>query len=286
MILVTGATGTVGSEVLRLVTEAGTPARALVRSPERADSLRGFDADIVVGHFEEAGSLDDALRGADAVFLVSPAGPTQVQQETGVIDAAVRAGGTRIVKVAAIGVDSEAQGGRFVDNHRQILRHLVDSGVPHTVLAANGFQQNLLRVAAAVQERGELLQPGGSAAVSHVDARDVAAVAAHVLASDGHEGATYTVTGPVAVTYGEIAQELSDLLGQPVRYIDSDPQHSRAGMLAAGVPEWNADGLLELAAWYRTGEAAVVTDEVEKATGRPARTVRDFLAGHRGAIAR
>lgn len=284
MILVTGATGTVGSEVLAQVTAGGADTRALVRSPERADSLRGLDAHVVVGHFEDAQSLDAALHGVEVAFLVSPPSPAQVQQETAFIDAAARAGGVRIVKLAAIGVDVDGAGGRFVQNHREIGEHLRSSGVPYTVLAPNGFMQNLLRAAAPVQELGEFRQPGGSAPISHVDVRDVAAVAAHVLTSEGHEGATYTITGPEAVTYDHIAQELSAAIGRPVRYVDADPQEAREGLLSFGVPEWNADGVLELAAWYATGAAAVVTDEVSKATGRPARSVADFLAAHRGAL--
>ncbi len=125
----------------------------------------------------------------------------------------------------------------------------------------------------------------GDAAVGHVDVRDVAAVAAHVLTSEGHAGATYTITGPEALTYAQVAETMSRVLGRPVRLEEVPAEQARAGMVAAGVPEWLADGLGELDAVTRTGAAAGVTDEVQKATGHPARDLEAFLTEHRAAFA-
>ncbi len=144
--------------------------------------------------------------------------------------------------------------------------------------------QNLLGLAAGIQEQGAFFLPAGDGAVSHVDARDVAAVAAHVLTSEGHAGATYTVTGPEALTYQQVAERIGAALGKPVRYVDVPGEAARSAMVEAGMPAWVADGLVALNGVYKSGAAAQVTDEVRKATGRSPRTLPDFLADHLGAF--
>lgn len=284
MILVTGATGTVGSEVVRvLCMEREVATRALVRSPEKADALRGYDCETAVGDYGDPQSLDEAMRGVDAVFLAAPFGPEQPALEKGVIDAAIRVG-IRVVKLGALGWDTGGYG-RIGDIHADIVEHLRASGLPHTVLAPNDFLQNLFTQAASIQESSVFAMPSGDAPASSVDARDVAAVAAHVLISEGHDGASYVVTGPAALTRSDIAQRLSTLLSRDITYVDAAPAQARQGMLAAGLDEWRVDGLLELYEAARAGRSAAVTDEVRKATGRDARSVEDFLQDYRNAFA-
>lgn len=287
MILVTGATGNVGGALVARLSTSGVPARALVRSRERGDNLRGFDVDLAVGSYEDVDALRAALIGVDRVFLMSPPGPGAAEQELAVVAAVkVCAPGAHVVKLAAAGVDAGATPPvRFLQQHRKVVDGLALSGLPTTVLAPGSFQQNLLQQAGSVQEQGVLRSSVGDAAVSHVDVRDVAAVAAHVLISEGHAGATYTITGPEALTYPQVAELMTRVLGREVRHEELAPEQARAGMVGAGVPEWLADGLGELDAVYRDGAGSAVTDEVQKATGHPARTVERFLDEHRAAFA-
>ena len=283
MILVTGATGNVGSVLTAQLCDAGVPTRALVRTPETADNLRGFDCEIAVGDFTDPSVLDEALRGVDALYLLTPASSSQVDQERTIIDAAARTGGVRVVKHAVLGYDGGI--GRFGDNHARSIEHLRGSGLPHTVLAPNSFMQNLLRSAALVQQQSILPYAAGDAAISHVDVRDVAAVAAHVLTSDGHDGATYEITGAEALSYAEVVAQLSELLGREIRYVDAPPDQAREAMSAGGMPAWTVDAFDELFAAYRDGQGAKVTGEVQKATSRPACPLSEFLADHRAAFA-
>ena len=285
MILVTGATGTVGSALIEQLCGSGVPTRALVRSPERADSLRGYDCETAVGDLGDPASLGAALRGVDAMFLLSPPGPDQVALENSALDAAEQAG-VRVVKLGVIHVDSETNpGGRFIDNHRQVLERLRSGNSAWTVLAPNDYMQNALQVAGLVQERAMLPRLPAEAAVSSVDARDIAAVAAHVLTSEGHEGRVYTVTGPEALTGEQVAERFSQALGREIAHVDTTPDQMRAALTGAGVPEWTVGGLLELDEGYRSGAFAVVTDEVDKGAGRAARTWMDFATDHRNAFA-
>jgi uncharacterized protein YbjT (DUF2867 family) len=287
VILVTGATGNVGGALVASLSASGVPTRALVRSRERGDNLRGYDCDLVIGSYDDPGSLRAALAGVDRVFLLSPASEQAVEQELAVVAAVQQqAPEASVVKLAAAGVDAPGESPvRLLRSHQQVVRALADSGLPTTVLAPGSFMQNLLRQAASVQEQGALYGAIGDAAVSHVDVRDVAAVAAHVLTSDGHAGATYTITGPEALTYAQVADVFSRVLDKPVRAVDVPAEQSKAAMTGSGVPEWLADGLLELDEAYRTGAGALVTDEVQKATGRPARSVEQFVQEHRAAFA-
>lgn len=283
MILVTGATGNVGSELTAKLCATGAPTRALVRTPEKADTLRGYDCEIAVGDFADPAALDQAFEDVEALYLLTPAGAQQIDQERALLHAAVRTGNVRVVKQAVMRYDGGI--GRLGGNHARTIEQLRASGLPYTVLAPNSFMQNLLGSAGPVQQQSILPLAGGDAAVSHVDARDVAAVAAHVLTTEGHEGATYEITGPEALTYAEVAAQLSELLGREIRYIDAPPEQAHQAMLEAGMPAWSAGALDELMAAYREGKGAKVTDEVEKATGRPARPLKEFLAHHRAAFA-
>ena len=253
----------------------------MARSPERADDLRGYDVEVAIGDFAHPESLDDALRGVSAAFLACPPGPQQVAFETAFIDAAARAPQRpHIVKLASLGAAPDA-GYTFGRTHGEIIAALQASGVPHTVLCPTGFMQNLEAQAGAIGRDGVLSLPGGDAVVAHVDARDVAEVAAAILAEPGgHAGASYDLTGPAALSYAEVAEVFAAVLGRPVRYVDVPPEQARTAMTGAGTPGWLVDAVLDLAAYYRSGAAAVVTDAVERLAGRPAHSLEDFLRDH------
>lgn len=286
-VLVTGATGTTGGALVTLLTVGGAadgPVRVMVPSPEDADDLRGFDVEIVTGNFDDPETLDDALKGIEAAFLVSPAGPDLAQRELAFLDAVERSPERpHVVKLAALGWEDPKS--RLSADHGTVVERLRSSGIRHTVLAPNGFLQDLLRFAAMIQEESALLLPAGDGAVSHVDARDVAAVAAHVLGKPApHEGRSYEVTGPDAVTYTQVAEQISAVAGRRIGYVDTPPDQVRERLLGYGWSEWTVDGMLEVYAAYAGGAAAVVTDEVQKATGRPARNLPTFLKEHGGAF--
>ncbi|MDQ6651079.1 MAG: SDR family oxidoreductase [Actinomycetota bacterium] len=282
MILVTGATGTVGGHLLAQLDLAGTPVRALVRTPEKADVLKGYDAEVAVGDLARPETLRAALAGVDRVFLLSPPSPDQPALEKSLIDAAAASGRPHVVKLASIGF--RADGEVIGRNHAEVVDHLKASGLPYTVLAPNFFMQNLLLSASTIQEQGALFQSAGDGAAAHVDARDVAAVAAHVLTSEGHEGAVYPVTGPAALTFDEVAATFSRVLGREVRHVDVPVEQARQAMVAGGMDDWLANAMAGLSEIYREGSAAEVSDEVEKATGSPARSLEAFVRDHRGAF--
>ncbi|MFD5461865.1 NAD(P)H-binding protein [Kitasatospora sp. NPDC127059] len=284
MIVVTGATGTVGSKVVVGLRERGQEVRALVRAGSAGPAEWDAEVERVAADFTDPASLDAALDGADTVYLLVAVHPEMARHEQNVIDAAVRTGRRpRIVLHAAAGIEYRPEGVRFVGAHLAGLDHLKASGLPWTVLGPNGFYQNFLGTAPTVKA-GHLAVPGGEGAVSYVDARDVAAAAVEVLATEGHEGAAYTLTGPAALTHGELAEQLGTAAGHPVAYAALTPEVALDGLLNLGWDPWRAEGMVELYGLYASGQASAVTSDIEKLTGRPPRSFAEFAAEHADAF--
>ena len=275
MILVTGATGNVGSEAVRLLAARHHPVRALVRNPSRASRWGDF-AEIVTGDFDRPDTLDAAMRGIDTVLLVSPAEPAQ---EIAVIDSAVRQGVTHVVKVT-----SKASADSPVDRRRgqaQIEAHLKATGLAYTLLRPNAYMQNLLALAPQVKQTGGFVMSAGNGQVGMIDARDVAVTAAAVAAGPSdHVGRTYWLTGPDLITYADIAKELSDTLGLAVEYRQISPAEHRAAMIRAGIPEAVATSNSQAFGLIAEGDAAWLSSDVESVTGTSPRTLHAFIADH------
>ena len=279
MILIVGATGLVGSATLRQLTARGVPVRALVRSPEKAATLAGPGVETMVGDLEQPGSLDAALDGVTRALLISPLHPRQVEWQGNFVEAARRAGAVHIVKLSGLGTapDSPLRSGRW---HAETERHIADAGLPWTYLHPPFFMQNLLRSAAVIAAQGVLVASMQAGKIAMVDARDVAAVAVAALTSDGHVGKTYTITGPEALSFQEVAHKLAAATDRPVIYRDVPLATVRQELVTAGIPGWLVEVRMEFAIALRDGYAAAVTDTVQAVTGQPARTFDAFAHEH------
>jgi uncharacterized protein YbjT (DUF2867 family) len=276
MIVVTGATGIAGLQVVHALTEQGEEVRAFVRDAERAREVLGDAPELAVGDFADAASLRAALDGAEALFLSCSDDPRRVEWETGAIDAAAAAGVRRIVKLSS---QAAEPGGAvaFWEWHWQVERHLRRSGVPAVILRSSFFLSNLLASAATVAEQGVLAAPAGGARIAMIDPRDVGACAAAVLTTDGHDGRTYVITGPEAITYARIADELSAATGRRVEFVDVPEGAALHAMLQAGMPAFVALQIAAIFAEAREGAAEQVTETVASLTGRAPHGVADFI---------
>lgn len=281
MILVTGATGKVGSAAVRELRRRGVPVRALVRDPDRAQPLARLGAELAVGDFAEPATLDGAMAGVDTLVLVGPGGPPE--QELAAVAAAVRAGIGHVVKLT-----SEASPDSPIARqwwHAEVERGLAASGLPHTLLRSNAFMQNLLMLAPGIARTGGFASSAGSGRIGMVDARDVGAVAAEVAADPArHTGRTYRLSGPELVSYGDVAGVLSDVLGRPVTFRARSREGDRAEMIRAGLPPKVA-GMNALAvSLFADGDAEWLSPDVPELLGRPARSIRQFTEDNAAAF--
>ena len=276
MILVTGATGKVGREVVRQLAASGAPVRALVRDPVGASAIRLPGIDVVTGDLGLPETLAPAFAGVERVFLLVPAHREQLAFDTNAVDAALAAGAQRIVKVSvAGGPDSGTQIGRW---HWAGEKKVESSGLDFTFLRPSLYMQQSLVYARSISVSGAFSAPLGTGAVALVDARDVAAVAVRALTEEGHSRRIYDLTGPEALTFDEMADAISNAIGRPVSYVHIPPEYALKQMLSEGVPRWLAEDMLILFASFREGYGAGVSDAIPRITGRPAGTFRQFAA--------
>ena len=286
MILITGGTGTSGREIVEAVARAGRPFRVTARDVARAEPLKKLGAEVVRGDFTDAASLERAMAGVERVFLNS--GPTEdlVDLQGNVIDAARRAGVRHVVKLSVFGADLPgAPGVRFLRQHVEVERRLRDSGLAWTMLRPTFFMQNLLGSAGTIRQAGAIFMPAADGRAPYIDTRDIADVAAATLTQPGHEGRAYELTGPEDLSFHDMARAIGAATGRDVKYVPVSDDQARPSLLASGIPAWNVEGMLELMRATREGWMAGVTREVERLTGRPARTFAAFAREHAAAFA-
>ncbi len=276
MILITGATGTIGSELAKLLSSEGYKFRAYVRLVKKAEALKLANMEIFEGDLSDKVALKKAMKGISRVFLLSSPDPRQVEYQRNVIEAAKTEGVTLIVKQSAYGADpkSPVSLGRW---HWEIEEELRKSGVPYCILRPMMFMQNLLMSAESVKKEGVIRSPIGDAKASFIDARDIAKCAATILTGRGFEGKVYELTGPRAITYRDIAGELSKVGGHEVKVVNVSVEDARKWILSIGVPEWLANDIAKLNEIFASGRASFVTTSVRDVTGVSARGIETFV---------
>jgi uncharacterized protein YbjT (DUF2867 family) len=213
-ILITGATGNIGRELTKQLSALQVSFRAMVRSSKGAEKVAPLEgADVVIGDFSNPKSVADALEGADRAFLLTNSSEQAEAQQVAFVDVAQRAGVKHIVKLSQWAADPDSPV-RFLRYHAAVEQRIRDSGIDHTFLRPNLFMQALLAFRETIVEHGKFFAAAGEAKISAVDVRDIAAVAAAALTKEGHAGKTYDLTGPKALTHGEMAEKLSKAVGR------------------------------------------------------------------------
>jgi uncharacterized protein YbjT (DUF2867 family) len=284
MILVTGATGTIGSDVVRRLVARGEKVRALTRDPAKAQLPPGVEA--ARGHHRDPDSVAAALAGAEAAFLVGVFGPDDADSDRHMVEAAREAGGTpsggvrRVVKLSAIsaGDPRAGLGGMAHGRGEEAVRA---SGLEWTVLRPSAFASNTLSWAEAVRTGQPVRNMMGPGAQGVVDPRDVAEIAAAALLDPRHAGRTYTLTGPEAITPRQQVAVLAEVLGRPVELHDLTSEETREMLLASGWEAAHADAVLGSIEFVTEGGNAIVTDDVREVLGRPPGTYRQWAEDHR-----
>ncbi len=271
MILVTGATGLNGKELLHRLSAKGIAVRALVRNPAKAEAIAALpNVEIVQGDMARPETLAPALRDVDRAMLISSSTPDMLDVQSSFIDAARKAGVRHIVKLSGIMPELDSAF-RFARMHGEIEKRLEASGIAFTHLRAGYFRQVPM-----IAAKGAMFLPMEEARIASIDVGDIAEIAAGVLTGSGHEGKTYPLTGPEALTMRQVAEKLSAATGKTVRYVNVPPEDARQAQLAAGMPPYLADALFELFAERRNGKEAKVWPDAGALLGRPPTSFDEF----------
>lgn len=273
MILVTGATGTIGRHVLRLLSDRGLPVRAMTRDPARVPPAPGVEP--VRADFTDPAGLAAAVAGVEAVFLVTAPPVPTAEHDLALLDAARRAGVDRVVKLSAIGTGDRIGPDEVGTWHRVAEEALQASGIAWTVLRPSSFASNVLGIGAPAFDLT------GPAKQGVIDPRDVAAVAVEALTGPGHASRTYTLTGPELLTFRDQLDVVERVLGRPLPSVEEPLDAARTRMLGFGMPTAAVDAVLTGIAWARAGHNAVLTDDVRQVLGRPPGSVDLWTRDHR-----
>lgn len=283
LILVIGATGTVGSEVVKLLVEGSQKVRALVRDPAKATKFSNA-VEIIKGDLAKSETLSASFAGVDKAFVLCPPVADLEQLEANAFEAAKQAGVQHVVKLSGVGVDSFASGTPSGQWHGASEERLRELGVAWTILRPGRFMSSTPFSWSSVKEHGEMIEPTGYGKQALIDPRDIAAVAVKVLTTSGHDGKIYELTGPEALSGAEIAEKIGQVIGKSVKFIDATPEAAREAMLKSGFPAQIIDLVLKYCPKAKAGHCARVTTSFTELLGRPARSYEEWLNDYAAAL--
>lgn len=283
-VLVTGATGRAGTEMVHRLVAAGVRVRAASHYPDREADSRADAVDYVEVDLDDATTLDIAFKGVEKAVLITPEDAHMVRMTRHLVQAAERAGVSRLVRVSFINAGS-GEGGPLLEWHREAEEIVAASPIPSTCLRPNSYMQNFLTMyAPSIFVHGAFYTPMGQGRISYVDGRDVAEAGVAALLGDGHDGTTYDLTGPAALGHDEIAAILSREAGQPIRYVDVGDDHACSVLEHQGASPLLTDALCDLWMGMRRDAFAPVSSDFERLTGRPPHSFEEFARDHHAEV--
>jgi uncharacterized protein YbjT (DUF2867 family) len=280
-ILVTGATGTVGGEVVKqlaaISSSSGYNVRAAVHSNNKSVKLRQLDSEgveIVDLDYTKQETVAHALNNVDKIFLQTLPTPNVADICSNIINEAKKNGVKYIVKLSAMGADSEPRS-TILRLHGEEEKIIEDSGIPYTFLRPPAYMQNFVtQFGHTIKTQNAFYVPAGDAKMSFIDSRDIGAITAGILTRNNsgsslqHKNKAYDITGPDAISYGQAADILSSEAGKKISYVNITEEDARKGMNQIGMSDWFIDIMMELFRIIRAGYGSETTMVVEDITGR------------------
>lgn len=276
-LLITGATGSVGTQLVKKLANMNVSFRALVRNNTQGDLMSNLpQAEIVVGDLSGHDSLVQALQGIEKAFLLTDSSENAEELQLNFVNAAHKVSVKHIVKLSQLAAD-ENSNVRFLRYHAVVENRIKELGMDYTFLRANLFMQGFLAFGNSIKYEDKFYGSLGNATVSAVDIRDIAAVTMKALTETGHENKIYNITGQESITHFQMAEIFSRVLDTQVAYIDLNSEQMYEALTSAGFPEWQVGGLIEDYAHYARGEAAEVFNTVCDITGQTAISFEQFV---------
>jgi uncharacterized protein YbjT (DUF2867 family) len=276
-ILVTGATGTTGGELVRQLAEANIAARALVRDLSKVDHNAYPSIEFVAGDLGNPASLVPAMEGIEALYLNVVPGPEALVHIDNSLSAAKDAGVSTIVKLSGLYASADSPS-EIIRMHSEADDRVRTSGMGYTILRANSFFQNILGQLEAIKANGAFYLPLGEAHQSLIDVADIAAIAILAMTTETYRNHTYDLTGPESLTFADVAKILSQVRGKPVTYVAITRDQFEETLRGYGTPAAAASSVGELFDVFASGVYAGVTDDVQRILGRAPRSFATFAA--------
>ena len=243
-----------------------------VRPRRLARPLQALGAEVVVGDLDRPETLEPAIAGVAKVYLLTWNGPTQAQQVHDFIHAAKRVGSPHIVRHSMWGSPRS----RIIVQGEQAEAEIASSGLPWTMLKPTFFMQNTMMAARTIANDGAIYWDMKDGRLGMIDVRDIVDVAVSVLTGDGHEGQSYVLTGPAAISFHDVAATFSAVIGRDITYVPVPGEASLQSMTAMGFPDWVSRGFIELSEGFSEGFASQITGNVATLTGHPARSFEQY----------
>ena len=265
--LVLGASGLTGTETVSILSQAGFAPRVTFREQSELTTLREFGTETVYADFGDFDSIKNAMTGMERVFFIAPTSPKAAEWNPIALAAAKETGIGHFIRLSGIGA-KEGVAAQIAKIHYEADEALKASGIPYTIIKPTPYYQNLFWSVITIVRHGRFSLPYGNAAVAHMDVRDVARVAAHILIDDGHQNQEYTVTGPESMTMFQIARRLAKAIKRDVRYAPSPPSAAKQVFRDLGLTDWDASTIGEMFEEYSSGGYSFVTNNFEKITGQ------------------
>ncbi len=282
MILITGATGKTGGEVARQLAAAKLPFRALVRNVDKGRAVKALGAKIIVGDMADKAALQRAMEGVDKAFLVLSNDEEQLVLEKQFTDAAVAAHVGHLVYLSSLESVPESKN-PITQNHVASENYIRESGLTWTMIRPTFFMQMFEGMAPRIKETGKIVMPAGNGTVSTTDLRDVGEVIVDVLTNNSgdHANQSYDLTGPELLTFAEIADKFSTVLGRRIEYVDQPMDAFEQVLRSINLPEWRVDAVCKELEAIAAGVVDHTTDTIETLLGRPATSLTRFIEDHR-----
>ena len=277
MILITGATGKTGSATAKSLGEKGETFRALIRNEEKKEGLESLGGDVVIGSIENTEVVNQSMQGVKTVLVLLPNSESQLALEKQLVDSAKQAGVERIVKMSSIEATPDATS-PIPKLHLESEEYIKQSGLAWTMIKPNFYMQNLLASAGTIKEQGKIFLPMGDGKTGMIDTTDVGKVLAKVLSEDGHESMNHEITGPEILSFYEVAEIFSQVLGKQVDYVDvpMDAYKETLGQFLTN--QWHLDAVIDLFKGIAEGGIEDKTDTFNELMGETPKSLSQFLA--------
>jgi uncharacterized protein YbjT (DUF2867 family) len=279
-ILVTGATGNVGSRLVKRLVAQKAQIRAFVRKGDKGKLPAGVEA--FEGDLSNAADVKAAMKGVSKVFLLT-AGTELTKLEANVIDAAKEARVEHIVKQSTQG--AEYEGPLFAKWHRASEKRIEQSGIPYTFLRPASIATNALEWAGMLKNGGTVYGPYGTLSMPIIDADDIAAVAEAALTQSGHTNKAYEITGPASLTVAEQVAIIGKVTGKPAQFVNVSDEMATKSMTDMGMPPPLVEAIMDLAKALRPLGKINPNGTVKQVLGREPRSFEQFIRDHAGVFA-